>query len=310
MIQKTLLYVLILLSLTVSSAFSQNITARLDLGKRDAHPNFILHSPVDNGLVTLGAASTISSRNVALIKYDGDFSQEWKKTVLSQNGRKNLDFMTVIGDNILVFVSEYKPKAKVIETYYYRYNLAGEQLEEQALLSVSPNQKAYRTDLKYVLSSNKRTLLCYRNLENRQEGEAIQYFVFNETGQQTNNGEIALKYPDNRFRITWVRVSNSGNVYFLGKHYKANKVRDAEDYQYLMFRYNSLVQSMEEFEIQLGDRFVNDLVFKIDRNEHIYIAGFYSNRGTDQIKGILLQQIDSVKISPQKVLLYFQLIQQ
>lgn len=288
MIQTRLLF---LLFIGLGSLFGQQINARIDLGKGEAHPNFIVHSPADNGIVTLGPASTHSTRNVALIKYDEVFGRSWKKTVLEQDGRKNLDFMTVIGSNILVFVSEFKPKAKVIETYYFRYDLDGEMIEDKTILSVSPNQKAYRTDLRYVLSSNKRSLLCYRNLENRLEGEKIMYFVFDEKGAQTNNGEIALRYPDNRFKITWVRVSNQGNIFFLGKHYKANRIKNPEDYEYLMFRYNTVQQNMEEFSIDLGDRFVNDLVFKVDRNEHIFVTGFYSNRSTDRITGVLLQHI-------------------
>ena len=34
---------------------AQKVTAQLDLGKRTPHPEFIEHSPVDQGLVTLGA---------------------------------------------------------------------------------------------------------------------------------------------------------------------------------------------------------------------------------------------------------------
>ncbi|MFK7970707.1 MAG: hypothetical protein AB8F95_10080 [Bacteroidia bacterium] len=285
--------VVIALLLIGSQVSGQTVTGRLELGKKDPRPNFMVHSPLDNGLVMLGPGSTFSSRNIVLTKYDADFGKSWTVPVLEQNSRKNLDFMTVIGGNILVFVSEFNPKSKVIETYYYRFNLDGEKLDDKTLLAVSPNEKAYRTDLMYVLSSNKRTLLCYRNLENRQEGEKILYFVFDESGEQTRNGEISLRFPDNRFRIAWVRVSNQGNIYFLGKHYHVNRVRDPEDYSYLMFRYDTYSQAIKEYPIELGDRFVNDLVFKVDRNEHIFVTGFYSNRSTDRITGILIQQIDS-----------------
>ncbi|MEZ4687631.1 MAG: hypothetical protein R3B47_16680 [Bacteroidia bacterium] len=284
---------ILLLSLAfgLGNLFGQTITGRIDFGKKEANPNFIVHSPTDNGLVTLGPASRVSTRYIALTKFDQHFEKSWKKEIFTQNGRKNLDFMTLIGENILVFVSEFKPQANVIETYYFRYNLEGEMLEDKTILSVSPNEKNYRTDLRYVLSSNKKTLLCYRNLENRRESESMLYFVFDETGQQTRNGEIALKYPDNRFTISWVRVSNQGNVYFLGKFYKVNRIRDPEDYDYLMFRYKTVEHEMEEFSIELGERFVNDLAFKIDRDEHIFVTGFYSNRSTDRITGVLVQQI-------------------
>ncbi|MEM6263760.1 MAG: hypothetical protein AAGI38_14700, partial [Bacteroidota bacterium] len=164
-------------------------------------------------------------------------------------------------------------------------------INEEGLLSIYPNQKEQKVDLQYEFSPNKRRLLCYKNLENRRESEQILYYMFDERGNYTGNGEIALKYPDNRFRVRSLKVSNEGNIYLLGKFYLVQRIRDAEDFKYLVYKFDPLTQQGKEIEIEIGDRYISDLAFRVDRNENIYAAGFYSNQGTDQIIGTLVQKL-------------------
>ena len=271
----------------------QEVVARLDLKKRDPKPDFYEYSPTDEGLVTLGPTSTVSTRRLGLVKYDKNLKREWKKEVLEQNGRKNVDFFTVIGENILVFVSEFFPKEKVIKTYFYRFDLAGNLVVEESLLSVYPNQKEQKVDLQYVLSPNKRTLACYKNLRNNKGAEEILYYLFDETGEYVTNGAIELRYPDNRFKVRNLRVSNTGGLYILGQFFRTIRVREAEDFQYLIYQYDPQIQQGREILIELGDRYITDLAFRLDREENVYVAGFYSNRSTDLIAGTLLQKISA-----------------
>lgn len=275
-----------------SNLNAQKIQARLDIGKRDPKPEFIEYSPRDNGLVTLGPSSKVSNRYLAVKKYNASFKKEWSKEIIQQNGRKNVDFMTVLGENILVFVSEFFPKEKVIKTYYYRYNLEGEVQEKEAILSIYPNQKEQKVDLQYVLSPNKKRLLCYKNLQNRREAEKVLYYLFGEEGSSIANGELKLKYPDNRFRITNIRVSNQGNVFILGKFSERGWVNDPDNFKYLAYRYDTQINQGQEYDINLGDRIVADMTFRVDKNENLYLAGFYSNRGADQMAGTYLQKIN------------------
>ena len=278
---------------------AQTITARLDIGRRDPKPDFYVYSPSDQGLVTMGPNSKASSRFVGLVKYGPDLKRQWKKTVLEQNGNKNVDFVTIIGPNIFVFVSEFFPKEKVIKTYYYGYDLEGNQIADEAILSIYPNQKEQKVDLQYVLSPNKRQLLCHKNLEKKREAETILFYIFDDEGDYVQNGEIDIKYPDNRFKIRSLWVSNEGNVFVLGAADLSSGLGRSNDARkYLLYRYDVTTQQGIEIPIDLGTRFISELAFRLDRDENIYVAGFYSNQGGEQIAGTLLQ-----KISPQGQLL-------
>ena len=277
--------------LGITDIFAQNVVARLDLGRRDPKPSFYEYSPADQGVVTLGPTRLSSSRYVGLVKYDANLKQQWKKDVLEQNGNKNIDFVSVIGEYIFVFVSEFFPKEKVIKTYYYSYDLAGNEIADESILSVYPNQKEQKVELQYILSPNKRRLLAYKNLKNRRDSETILYYIFDDEGDYVQNGEIELKYPDDRFRVRSLRISNIGNIYVLGKYYRVRNVRDSDDFKYLINRHDISTQTDTEIAIELGDRYLSDLAFRLDRDENIYVAGFYSNRGTDQIAGTVLQKI-------------------
>ncbi|WNJ21154.1 hypothetical protein [Pontibacter sp. G13] len=272
-------------------ASAQDIISRLDFGKKDPQPEFFEYSPLDKGLITLGPTNRRTTRFYSLTKYDQEFELQWTEQVFEQNGRRHIDFVAVIGPRILIFISEYFPREKVIKTFYTAYSLEGELEVEKEILSVYPNQKEQKVDLQYTLSPNKRKLLCYKNLQSRKGAEKVLYYLFDEYGEYVSNGEITLNYPDNRYRVRSLRVSNEGNVFMLGKFFVNTRINSADDFKYMIHRYDVVEESMQEIQIELGDRFITDLAFRLDRTENIYIAGFYSNRGTDQIAGTVLQKI-------------------
>lgn len=288
---RTVYFIVTLILGQLSLSFGQNIEARLDLKRKDPKPDFFEYSPEDGGLVTLGPTSTVSSRFLGITKYDSDLKKEWTEKVLEQNGRKNIDFVSVIGPYIFVFVSEFIPKDGIIKTYYYSYDLEGEQLEEERILAIHPNQREHKVDLQYVLSPNKKKLLAFKNLQNNREAEEILYYVFDDEGELVQNGEFTIRYPDNRLRMRSLRVSNTGNIFVLGQFVRNNNIRDSEASKYLIYRFDLETEQGDEFPINIEDRFITDLAFRLDREENMYVAGFYSNRNSEQIAGTLMQKI-------------------
>lgn len=272
---------------------AQEIISRLDLGRRDPIPKDFHFSPVDRGLVTVGNATRSSSRYVALTKYNEIFEKEWSKTVFEQNGRKNIDFLTVSGENILLFVSEYFTRERTIRTYFYHYDLEGNLLEDAKVISELPNEKEHRVELRYVRSLNKRKLLCYKNLNSSNDNEKILYFLFDEEGEMVKEGQMIIPYPDEKFEERKVIVSNAGNIYFMGKFYRENRVRSPNDFEYIVYRFMDGSEEGEKYAVNADGKYLTDVNFKVDPFENMFVAGFYSNTSDDQIIGTLYQKVNS-----------------
>ncbi|MCB9231317.1 MAG: hypothetical protein H6581_06635 [Bacteroidia bacterium] len=283
---------LILILLLASAAQSQEVVATLELGKREAVPRFVTFSRKDRGIVTLGNMTQRSSRYIGLMKYDSDLNRQWTKQVLEQNGRKNLDFMTVLGNNILVFVTESFPRKNLIQTYYYKFDLNGNLLKEMESISELSNEKKYNAELKYVLSINQKTLLCYKNLNTENQNEKLVYNVFFNEGESMVSGEISVPYPDDKFEVIQMRVANDGTVYIMGKYFLENRIRTPQDYYYTIFRHEPGTDEVVEMPVGFSDKYITDLTFKVDPGENLYIAGFYSNRSTNEIIGTIYQKLN------------------
>ncbi len=275
-------------------SFSQTTIASLELSRKDPIPRFFETSPADKGLITFGNMVRNSSRFLGLFKYDHDFKKQWSKQVLEQNGRNNVDFIANIAENIFVFVSEFFPKENAIRTFFYRYDLAGNLLDDRKLLSELSNEKEHRVDLKYMVSINRKTLLCNKNFNSAQGFEKVQYFVFDEEGTSFREGTLELPFRDEQLQIRKVLVSNEGNLFILGKQYLQDKVRSPEDFMYIIFVYETETSTLREpLELKFGDRYITDLNIKVDREENIFAAGFYSNRSTYEMVGTVFCKFNS-----------------
>ncbi len=291
MIVRTSLWLILICAMP--GLFGQEVLDRLDLGRKEAVPYFLEYSPADDGLVTFGPASRVSSRFLSLAKYDQQFNQQWKKDVYEQNSRKNVDFVSVIGNRILLFASEPLPKDELIRNFYSSYDLEGNIIEDDATLALLPNDKSQKVALQYTLSPNRKRLLCFKSLKKKADSETVLYYMFDETGTLVQNGEIVLDHPDNRFSIQNVVLSNQGNIYLLGRLNQSVSLIANDTYAYLVYRYNTREQVGKELKVDIGNKYISDLAMRVNRDEAIYLSGFYSNKSTDNLAGTLLQVMNT-----------------
>lgn len=270
---------------------AQVVTGRLDLGRRDPMPQFLEYVSADDGLITFGNMSRKSSRYLGVVKYDDLFNRQWSQQVLTQNGRAHVDLMTVLGEDIFVFISEYIPRKRTIETSYTHLDLDGNIIAEREVISEIPNEPQHRVDLKYVRSINKKKLLCYKNFDNAGKREKIQYYLFDASSDEIVQGEIEIPYPDDKFQVRKIIISNSGQIYLLGKFYMVNRIKSPDDYGFKLYKFTPGQSEGKFVDIELGDLYITDLVMKVDRNENVFLAGFYSHNTTDQIIGTVFYRV-------------------
>jgi hypothetical protein len=281
---RNVLSLLVLLLLTLP-ALGQEITARLNFGRRDARPDYVEYIAADQGLATVGNLSRKSSRYQTMTKFDADFKKEWSKQVFQQNGRSSIDLVAALGDQLYVFISEYYPREGSIKTSYSQYDLDGNAVVERKVIDEVPNEKQHRVDLRYERSLNKRKLLCYKNLDQGVRNERITYYLFDAETDSVVRGEIQLPYPDDKFQVRKLVVSNSGKVFLLGKYYLVSRIKNPDDYGFKLYSYTPGNPEGSNLNIELGELFINDLTVRAGRDENLYLAGFYSHRSSEEIIG-------------------------
>ena len=278
---------ILLLVLAIFPCFlpAQTITARLDLSRRDAQPSWLEYCPRDGGLVTVGNSSRKSSRYQSVTKYDEGFHRTWAKPVLTQNGNSSVDLLAVLGDLVYVFISEYYPREGSIKTSYSTLDMEGNLLEERVVIDELANEKGHRVDLRYERSLNKQKLLCYRNLALGNRNEKLVYYLFDAATDSVVSGSISLPYPDEKFQVRKIVVSNNGEIYLLGKYYLVSKIKSPQDYGFKLYRYLPGETEGDQVNMELGELFINDLTLKGGRDNNLYLAGFYSHHSSDEIIG-------------------------
>lgn len=283
------------LLLAVASACylpAQTIVSRLDISKRDAFPESIHYCAADGGFVTFGRMSAKSSRFYGINKYNGNFEKEWTKQVLESTGKNRVDFISVIGEKIFVFITDLNTRDDKVRTSFRTFDLAGNALVEQEVFSTVDNDPQSRGDFRYALSLNKKVLVVYRNLNNKMDHEQTEYYLFDEERGKFAGGRIEMPYSDEKFQVRNVVVSNDGSIFILGKNYLVNTVNSPDDYDFILFRFDTETSTLDDYKVGFGNNFITDLNMKVDKHGTVYLAGFYSERSSSQIIGTLYQRLD------------------
>lgn len=284
--------IFLLFLLAISSELpAQQIQASLYIGRKEPKPWWIEYSPKDKGMVTVGPMSKASSRYVGLFKYDAQFSKQWQKSVFEQNGRMSIDHVAVLGDNIVVFVEEDLPKELQVVVWAYQFDLKGNQLSARKEVNRGPRQKKQRMELNYSLSQNKKRLLCFQKLGKKGEKEKLQFFVFDEKFKAPVEGGIELPWQAEQFAIKSIRVGNQGSVFVMGQ---VSSGTDENAWRHYIYQYDPEQKDAKEIPLDFQDHIVTDLSFRIDRENNILIAGYFSKNTPGAVGGVFYQRIDGV----------------
>jgi len=274
------------------SLSAQEVSATLQLGRKEPQPLWFQYSSSDKGLVTLSYTTKNSSRSISLNKYDSKFQKKWTLPIIDQNGRKSIENLAVVGENILVFVAEFFPKEGEVRTYYYHYSLDGSKLADETLLDVSKGQKKNANKFNFILSSNKKKLLCYRKDSQAKENERLRFYVLDDQTNKLSEAGLELPYREELFTLMNMALSNSGDVYLLGKQYLTKNINSPDDFRFVIYQHHISDKKAVEIPLEFTGLYITDLQMKIDRESNIVISGFYSNRNAGTLGGVVYQRID------------------
>ncbi len=286
--------------LAYSGATAQEIVSTLRLGRKEPKPIWFEYSPLDEGLVTVGQMQQKSKRQIGLFKYDAQFKRQWQVALFEQGPNKLVDQLVVLGDLILVFVSEYRPREDRISIQLYQYSLEGKLLTNGQEVMASVNEKKHRNLLRFEKSLDKNKLMVMGQLHNDarrivdedEYAREYDYLLFDIKNDTVRKGQIHVD-ENSVFRLKEMRVSSAGNVFLLGKQ-DLQLQGGKEATRFVLFKLDILADRLIEIPLNFGANFVADLTCKPDLQENLVITGFYSNRPGAELSGILFAKLEAV----------------
>jgi hypothetical protein len=141
-------------------------------------------------------------------------------------------------------------------------------------------------------------LVVFNRQPNSNKQQEFLLAVFNSEFTELWSKDAKLPYSRKNFGIEDYQVDNQGNVYLLGIIYTEGSARlerrGKATYQYdiVAYRRDDSTTDSHEYKVDMKDRFVSDLSFKIADDGDLICAGFYSDKGAKSVKGACFFKIN------------------
>lgn len=255
---------------------------------------YALRRQLKGGIMTGG-----SPQKIYIEKYNQNMKLKKSKQIDLRYKKKNRDFEKVLYlNNQFYLLTSFNNKAHKAN-YLFVQSIRKKSLtlsNKIKKIAESPARDEYQEGkFNFHISKDSSNLLIYSQLPNQKKGsERFSLQVFDNNFEKKWGRDIQLPYPDNRFSITDYRVDNNGNVYLLGILYENQSgfLRRNTDYQYIILAYTEDGEESEEYDVNLRDKFITDLTFRVGKDGKLICSGFYSEKNTYSIKGTYFFQID------------------
>jgi len=164
-------------------------------------------------------------------------------------------------------------------------------------IDYSGNRKLNAGNFGFELSDDSTKVLIYYNLPfDKGEKEKFGFHVYDNQFNPLWEKQVTLPYLEELFDVEDYEVDNSGNVHLLGLIYKEKrktKRKGDPNYKYQILSYSNQGSALEEYPIQIKDKFLTDMQIAINEEQDIICGGFYSAEGTYSIEGSYFLKIDS-----------------
>jgi hypothetical protein len=297
-------------ALGITPALAQPEQAKVSWGKELRQPgNTTLRKIVHvgpEGLYTLrekGATAFSSTPRVFLEFYNRSMDlQRGRDFDLKYNRKvRTLEDVMMLKGRLLLFSSFFNQAHK--KNYLFVQEVNPQRLTPDKridmIAEMETPSRSNTGDFDFILSKDSSKLLIVNRLPHtRKNAGRFAFRVFNPDMQLLWHQDVELPYSEDLFSIEDYRIDNDGNVYLLGIVYpddgSRNRRRGNLSYKYVLLSYRANSDKPEEYRLDLGDKFITDLTFRVADDGELICTGFYSDRSSYGIKGTYYFRIDPV----------------
>lgn len=200
---------------------------------------------------------------------------------IPQLNNRETTFLDVflITDHVVVFHSRYEKDKNRNFLYASVFSIHGNTIRNLALvdsIEVFSNQR--RGNFLFANSPNNHALLIMPvEPFEKTARQVLRYRILDRNLKSVSVFNTDLPYKSREFEITQIGVNNHNQVFTLAKITNLFKrwQQGEPNFKYLLLQTNNLNKEIKEFEIQLGQKSISDIVFNFD-SLHLNIVGLYS----------------------------------
>lgn len=245
-------------------------------------------------------SNMLTAEQIYLEFYDGKMNLKRSQKIDLRYKGKQRDFENVVmlGGQLFLLTSFNNQAKKKNYLFVQKVSKRFTPSKELKMISEIPTRNKEREgNFDLVVSRDSSKVLIYSQLPYRKnEPERFALQIFNDHFETIWNRDITLPYSDEGFSVEEYRIDKEGNVYLLGVIFRDRtriRRKGKPTYQYTILVYAKGGEEVQEYKIDLGEKFVTDLTFRIANNGHLVCSGFYSEKGTYSIKGTCFFRLDT-----------------
>lgn len=285
--------------LLAAPGLGQTVEAELSLDRREPRPIEFQYVAADGGLVTVANTERNSSRDLSVYKYDGAFNRQWQLPLYQANDRRQLEGLFVVGQEILVFYADYLAKENQVVEKVARYTLDGRALTTDEVVAVSNYETQLRGLFTFERSVDKARLVGIGQLNPPRSDRAydrrpvtLTYLALQRGQSRIDTGSVTLPYVNEEFEWQQTSVGNSGTVWVVGRITPLGEGdRERQVYDYALVRIEPSRRSVQEIRLELQDKYITDMLLKVDRNDDVVAVGFYSEQRNGSFIGVFYARV-------------------
>ena len=258
-------------------------------------------SPSDFYVLRRKNAGALNTEQVFIEQYDRKMNLKRSEKLDLKYKGKDRDFedVVMIGGQLYLLTSFNNEVKKKNYLFLQKISKKGLRLDKDfEMIGQTDSKDKFREgtfDLIHSQDSSK-VLIYNQLLFNKNEPERFAFRIFDQQFNELWSRNVVLPYGDGLFSVEEYQVDNNGNVYLLGVIYndKSSFRRQGKPtYQYTILAYTKDGEDAQEYKIDIEDKFITDLTFKVAKDGNLVCTGFYSEKGTYSVKGTYFFKLDA-----------------
>jgi hypothetical protein len=252
----------------------------------------------------LKQSTTLSNKNnvKAIVEYyDASMKLVRQKELSLEFKGKNRNFKDVVMLQGKLWLLSYFYNEKQEKTYLFAQRIDNQTLTlDKELIKISEQDETNRERqdvFSHAISRDSSKIVVFTQQAGDKNQEEFTLAVFDSDFNDVWSKKAKLPYNKKSFDVDETQVDKEGNVYLLGVLYTegANRTerRGKPTYQYDLVAYRrDSTLDVQEYKIDLKDKFVTDLTFRVADDGDLVFSGFYSEKSRTSMKGTCFFKIN------------------